>query len=117
MYSVVFNVQNVRCCSGDSTFLRQKLSFKNSTGVGILTLKAFGSHYVKQERKKVNSIMKEVKSDRQMEKECQLHKAVKTVIFFLSYFIFVLGFLLCDSFGVQFSQHREKQRKMRGGSR
>lgn len=37
--------------------------------------------------------------------------------FFLSYFIFVLGFLLCDSFCVQFSQHREKQRKMRGGSR
>lgn len=30
----------------------KKLSFKNSTGVGILTLKAFGSHYVKQEKKK-----------------------------------------------------------------
>lgn len=89
MYLVVFNVQNVRCCSGDSPFLRQKLSFKNSTGVGILTLKAFGSHYVKQERKKVNSIMKEVKGDRQMAKECQLHKAVKTVIFFF----FVLFYL------------------------
>lgn len=87
MYLFVFNVQNVRCCSGDSPFLRQKLSFKNSTGVGILTLKAFGSHYVKQERKKGNSIMKEVKGDRQMAKECQLHKAVKTVISFVLFYL------------------------------